>query len=858
MDAIKNKVLTTILLILWGSISLSAQLIFIEAESFGDRGGWVIDQQSMDQMGSPYLLAHGLGVPVENATTLIRVPEEGEYRVWVRTRNWVAPWGVPGTPGKFQLLFNQQPLKTTFGTEGAEWHWQDGGTVHINKEKVEIAINDMTGFDGRCDAIVLTKDLKFIPPNEKESLAQFRSVHLNLRETPEVAGTFDLVVVGGGMAGITTAISAARLGCKVALIQNRPVLGGNNSSEVRVGLSGLIFQQPYPNLGKLVDEIGSVGHWTLWEAKRNPESERSKKILEVIEKNPEKKIHNAGPQSNYGDDKKQRMVEAEENIELFLNTHVFEAEKSGDKIISVKGKNIVTGEEIIYKGQLFADCTGDGNLGLLAGADFRMGRESRAETGEPSAPENADNLVMGTSVQWFAEKLDKPSLFPECPWAVQFTEETAQHLTRGDWDWETGFYWDQVEDIEYIRDYGLRAVFGNWSYLKNESKEKEKYNEYQLKWVAYIGGKRESRRLLGDVILKEQYLSVLKMNNSLNERVLELYTLYNLSRTLSASLQVSDLFNFVVGLIGEALNVDQYCLMFVDKELLKLQIRASHGMPEEILNHGEMKVSEGVSGRVVSSGQPLLINDISIEKDFFYFPHSGIQEGSYLGIPLKNLNGSVMGVLNVHKPVANGFSQSDYRLFTAVAENVAIAINNALTFQQTQELIRKDELTGLYNRRYFFERLDREIYRCRRYDRTISLLMIDIDHFKEYNDNFGHLRGDQALKKVARVLESNLRQIDVVCRYGGEEFLVLLPETSKDKAAIVGEKLRKAVEVVDFNKDIPRLSSCSLTITIGVSGVPDDANEAILALDMADKALYLGKARGRNQVCTTVLTDEAE
>jgi tRNA U34 5-carboxymethylaminomethyl modifying enzyme MnmG/GidA len=173
--------------------------------------------------------------------------------------------------------------------------------------------------------------------------------YLNLPEKPQLAGEFDLVVVGGGMAGITSAISAARLGCKVALIQNRPVLGGNNSSEVRVGLSGLIFQEPYPNLGKLVDEIGSVGHWTLWEAKRNPETERSKKILEVIENNPEKKIHNAGPKSNYGDDKKQRMVESEENIELFLNTHVFDAEKSGDKITSVTGKNIVTGEEMKFK-----------------------------------------------------------------------------------------------------------------------------------------------------------------------------------------------------------------------------------------------------------------------------------------------------------------------------------------------------------------------------------------------------------------------------------------------------------------------------------------------------------------------------
>jgi diguanylate cyclase (GGDEF)-like protein len=358
--------------------------------------------------------------------------------------------------------------------------------------------------------------------------------------------------------------------------------------------------------------------------------------------------------------------------------------------------------------------------------------------------------------------------------------------------------------------------------------------------------------------LKEQYLALLKANTCLNERVLELYTLYNVSRTLSASLQVADLFDLVVGLIGDSLNVDQYCLMLLDKELQKLQIRASHGMPEEVLNRGEIKVSEGVSGRVVSSGEALLIDDISAEKEFFYFPNSGIQQGSYLGLPLKNGTGAIIGVLNVHKPLVNGFSPADFRLFTAVAEHVAIAINNAMTFQQTQELIRRDELTGLYNRRYFFERFERELYRSRRYGRFISLLMIDIDHFKEYNDNYGHLRGDKVLRKVSQALECSLRQVDVVSRYGGEEFLVLLPETPKDKAAIVGEKLRKVVESIDFNEDAPHLGPCTLTVTVGVAGIPDDASETLDALDIADKALYLGKARGRNQVCTTVLAEMTE
>ncbi|MDY6903061.1 MAG: sensor domain-containing diguanylate cyclase [Thermodesulfobacteriota bacterium] len=352
--------------------------------------------------------------------------------------------------------------------------------------------------------------------------------------------------------------------------------------------------------------------------------------------------------------------------------------------------------------------------------------------------------------------------------------------------------------------------------------------------------------------LQAKYQALQEANSNLNERVLELYTLYNISRTLSTSFQVADMFEVVMGLIGEALNVDQYSLMFLDDERHKLLIKASHGMPEGLVVDGEISLEEGVAGKVIKTGKPLLVNDISHEKDFFYFPNSGIDKGSYLGVPLKNPEGLIMGVLNAHKPLINGFAQSDVRLFTAVAENVGIAINNAFTFQQTRELIRKDELTGLYNRRYFFERLEREVYRARRYDRTIALLMIDIDHFKEYNDTYGHLRGDQALKKIARLFVDILRKIDVVGRYGGEEFVVLLPETGKEEAIIVAEKLRNAVSLMDLNSDAANLDAHYLTITTGVSAIPVDANEPLLAIDLADKALYMGKAQGRNRVCAEI------
>ena len=479
--------------------------VFLEAESMSNCGGWVVDQQSMMQMGSPYLMAHGMGRVVEDASTEITLDESGSYRMWVRTRDWTRRWGKEQAAGQFQVVINGKASKSIFGTERAEWHWQDGGVVRLKSGTNKIALHDLTGFNGRCDAIYFAADKRATPPTDGEALAAFRQEKSSAYQAIE-GGEYDLVVVGGGIAGCCAAVSAARLGCKVALIHNRPVLGGNNSSEVRVGLSGLIMQQPYPNLGLLLDELGGVGHWTKYEAEQNPDSKRSQQIMSILEKHPEKIQHNAGPKSNYEDEKKLALISAEKNITLYLSTHVTDIEKEGNKIIAVRGKDIKTGEETIFRGKLFADCTGDGDVGYLAGADYRMGRESKAETGERRAPEVADSLVMGTSVQWYAEDCGKESSFPECPWAVEFNEQTYRPITRGDWDWEAGLTDNQITEIEYIRDYALRAVYGNWDFIKNRSPKKEEFKNQELQWVAYIGGKRESRRLMGDIILCEQDL----------------------------------------------------------------------------------------------------------------------------------------------------------------------------------------------------------------------------------------------------------------------------------------------------------------------------------------------------------------
>lgn len=432
---------------------------FIEAEQFADRGGWAVDSQFIDQMGSSFLLAHGMGKPVSDAVTTFECPAAGTYHVWARTRNWTAPWSMHAA-GTFTVKVNGKKLPNVLGRGAGGWLWQKAGEVRLEKGKATIAIHDLTGFDGRCDAVYLTTGDEV--PSRPAAPAPSRTVRA------------DLVVCGGGIAGTCAAISAARLGLKVALVQDRPMLGGANSSEVRVHLGGFMNLGPYPRLGDVVAEIGPA------------------------------KGGNAQPADRYEDQRKLDAVAAEKNITLFLNTRVVSVEMKGDSIAAVIGRDVVSGAGIRFEAPVFADCTGDACVGALAGADFRMGRESKSETGEEMAPEKADKMTMGASVQWYTKDVGRPVAFPAEPWMIAFNEKNCEHGLRGDWDWETGMMRDQISEFERIRDYGMLVVYSNWSFLKNKSAKRAKYANREFEWVAYVAGKRESRRLMGDHILTQQ------------------------------------------------------------------------------------------------------------------------------------------------------------------------------------------------------------------------------------------------------------------------------------------------------------------------------------------------------------------
>jgi len=473
---------------------VSLEFTFLEAEGFADFGGWQLDQQSMDQMGSPYLLAHGLGIPVDDAVTQVEFASVGTYRVWVRTRDWVAPWNAPGAPGKFKLLVDGKAGDETFGTKNAQWHWHDGGTVEVGK-KATVALHDLTGFEGRCEAILFCKDIDFQPTNNLQALTKFRRKLLGLPDKPDDGGKYDLIVVGGGLAGTCAAISAARNGARVALVQDRPVLGGNGSSEVRVWPEGRTNRKPYTHIGDIVNEI-----------------------LPPITKG-KGEVLNGVASSYYDDGRKLNVVKAEPNITLLTDHRAIDVVTKGDAITAVIIQSTRTARQKILRGKFFADCTGDAAIGYKAGADFEykveglMGSTNLFNVLDASNKEEvlACECKDKSALTVKYEKGEYAQPFPRCPWALDLSDKPFpgrrgdqasknEGLTRfaNRWYWESGFNKDQVTEIELIRDHNFRAMYGAWDAIKNVDRM---YPNHRLGWVAYIAGKRESRRLIGDVVL---------------------------------------------------------------------------------------------------------------------------------------------------------------------------------------------------------------------------------------------------------------------------------------------------------------------------------------------------------------------
>jgi hypothetical protein len=479
----------------------AADVIWLEAEQFADCGGWSNDPEFAAQMGSPFLLATGLGHPVADAVTKVRIPRPGQYTLWVRCRDWYPA----NSPGRFQVLVAGRASDATFGqAKDDRWRWIEGGTFDLTGAEIEVHLHDLTGWWGRCDAVVLSSDKQFRPSDNLGELAEQRETYGRVSREVKAPGPYDVVVVGGGLAGTAAGVAAARLGCRVALIQDRPVLGGNASTEIGVPPEGDTTREPL--------DPGETG------------------IIEEFDLK--------GPRYADWSTPMERVVRAQKNLDLFLNTRATGVVmKDKATIDAVEALDVRAGTRYRFAGRLFVDCTGDAWIGFWAGAEFRQGSESRDEYGETIEGKEANTQTMGNTLYAMQFRThDKPAPFEAPPWAytwrspddfdkdpinaIQTKGERPANwddLTKGrgrepkkptagerEWWIELGGMQDTIQDAEAIRDELFRINIGLWDYTKNHHpKYKEENRNKELVWMNYIPGKRESRRLIGDYVMTQ-------------------------------------------------------------------------------------------------------------------------------------------------------------------------------------------------------------------------------------------------------------------------------------------------------------------------------------------------------------------
>jgi diguanylate cyclase (GGDEF)-like protein len=250
----------------------------------------------------------------------------------------------------------------------------------------------------------------------------------------------------------------------------------------------------------------------------------------------------------------------------------------------------------------------------------------------------------------------------------------------------------------------------------------------------------------------------------------------------------------------------------------------------------------------VREKRPVAIADLSIDTAYVPWLERARERGyrSFLAIPLIAQD-RALGCMNLYLTDGHEFDADEIQLLSTFASQAAISIENARLFEETRQLAITDELTGLANHRQFYNQLAREFRRAQRYRRPLTLLMLDLDHFKQYNDRFGHLAGDQALREIGEVLRRNARDVDILARYGGEEFAIILPETDLERAIIQAERTRVAIASHAFRgKDSSPKGD--LTVSVGVAALTPGMRKIEELVHDADQALYRAKSQGRNRL----------
>lgn len=332
------------------------------------------------------------------------------------------------------------------------------------------------------------------------------------------------------------------------------------------------------------------------------------------------------------------------------------------------------------------------------------------------------------------------------------------------------------------------------------------------------------------------------------KRAMQMEAISAIARKATAVLKLEELLLELCSSIAKSLPGHSVAILTVEQDGT-LILRANNGPLRPVIEPTQTYLPDGNPAQdALETRNPTVLRADSPRIGPLLFPTAGAE----LLLPLVSA-GHPLGVLVFAIESATAFPDEDIPTMVSVADICATAIQNAYYFQQAEELAYVDGLTGIGNRRLFERRIREELDRARRYEGSLSIIMVDIDHFKQVNDEFGHLLGDEVLRTVSQMFQHALRKPDVCCRYGGEEFGIILPETSGTKAQRVAEKLRKMVSDFEF-PGIPR----SITISAGVADFPRCGASRDEIVRTADDSLYLAKQSGRNRVISPQRTSESK
>src|SRR5262245_44380386 len=378
-------------------------------------------------------------------------------------------------------------------------------------------------------------------------------------------------------------------------------------------------------------------------------------------------------------------------------------------------------------------------------------------------------------------------------------------------------------------------------------------HENRLAWVLQIYNTVLDRESIEILLAYCRHLAMVLENVSMkleqqgSQSVLSVVT--DFSQAIGAQLESAGLYRAILMKTAELVRAEQASLMIFDETSQELSIKCVKGLNDKIVQNLRVKPGQGIAGLVFETGRSLLVKNVDQDPRFTERQRARYKTKSLICVPLR-IDQRKIGVINLTDKTGDGFDENDLKLVESVASHASVALDRTDYYKMSEDLRKisiTDSLTDLYNRRFFQDRINEEIERSRRHGLPVSLIMLDIDNFKQYNDTYGHLAGDEALRLTAATIKNSVRNIDRVARYGGEEFAVILPMTEINAARDIAERIRSGVAGRYFPDDALRVT-VKLTASLGIASFPQHADNIFDLVGNADKALYIAKVNGKNRV----------